>query len=105
VHASLAPDHPPSIASPSLAPATHLPPPQRNNNAVELLSLPGRLWTQAYDAIWTDEPELAKSYEAILRSELGDEPRFVSNEEGHHRIDATQPQMVRLVKAGLERTQ
>lgn len=107
VHATLEADHPPPITSPPLqpvVPATHLPPPQIITNAVELSGLPGRLWTQAYDAIWTDEPELAKSYEAILRGELGDESSLANNEEGNHRTDATQAQMERLVKVGLERT-
>ncbi|PWI64590.1 hypothetical protein PCL_09520 [Purpureocillium lilacinum] len=69
-------------------------------------SLPGRLWTNAYDAIKRNEPALVEAYETVLQFELGAELSRTNTGEGNGHIDTqhTRAEMVQIVDAGLKRT-
>ncbi|RYP18351.1 hypothetical protein DL765_003963 [Monosporascus sp. GIB2] len=71
-------------------------------------SFPGRLWTGAYDAIKEDDPGLVDEYQMVLHRELEGESSAADIREGEDdQTDAepTRTQMVRLVEAGLKKTE
>ncbi|RYP25887.1 hypothetical protein DL768_011651 [Monosporascus sp. mg162] len=71
-------------------------------------SFPGRLWTDAYDAIKKDDPKLVDAYQMVLHRELGGESSAADIREGEDdQTDAerTRTQMVQLVEAGLKKSE
>lgn len=106
IHAAGPSPSTPLTSPQSVAPAAHPRPPQTIANVSNSPTLPGRLWTQAYDAIRKDDPELARAYETVLRSELGGGSSLANN-DGCHQADAeqTRAQMVQLVETGLKKTE
>ena len=66
--------------------------------------LPGRLWTQAYDAVNEANPKLVHAYETLLRRVPGEPDPAPEAEDDRADVELTRTQMVRLVQAGLEKT-
>lgn len=73
--------------------------------------LRGPLWNQAYDGLKEKEPELVDAYERILSRELsGGEWSSINLESQKNEIEQGSPekrrsQMMRLIQAGLDRTE
>ncbi|SPO02440.1 uncharacterized protein DNG_05113 [Cephalotrichum gorgonifer] len=70
--------------------------------------LPGRLWTQAYEAVKKDNPRLVDGYETLLHRVLVGESSPADNPDGDTdpaEEEQTQAQMVQLVEAGLKKTE
>ncbi|KAK2595530.1 hypothetical protein QQS21_006758 [Conoideocrella luteorostrata] len=94
------------LISQETAPSGHTPSSGTLAAAIASPSLPGRLWTNAYEAIRRNDPTLAKAYETILQSELGEGSSLGKNDTGseHTEIQHVQAEMVRLVNSGLKKT-
>ncbi|RYP18338.1 hypothetical protein DL767_009858 [Monosporascus sp. MG133] len=100
----------PSPAPVGLQPISSVaqPLPLRTTSEAANPGFPGRLWTDAYDAIKEDDPRLVGAYKMVLHRELGGESNAADiREGGDDPTDAELPrtQMVRLVEAGLKKTE
>ncbi|KAL7620466.1 hypothetical protein AAE478_009461 [Parahypoxylon ruwenzoriense] len=70
-------------------------------------SFPGRLWTDAYEGIRNDDPELVTAYEEILYSKLGDESNVANireDEDSQTDAEPVRTHTVRIVEAALKQT-
>ncbi|RYP74644.1 hypothetical protein DL771_002910 [Monosporascus sp. 5C6A] len=84
------------------------PPPLQTAPDAANPGFPGRLWTDAYDAIEEDDPRLVDEYKKVLHRELGGESSAADiREREHDHTDAelSRTQMVRLVEDGLKKTE
>lgn len=97
--------HTPAVAQPELPPSPTTavdpqpdpciaqPPRHATPDTASPSGLPGRLWTQAYEAVKEDKPRLVDAYETLLHRMLGGESD-----------PASRKQMDQLVREGLEVT-
>ncbi|RYP53937.1 hypothetical protein DL768_001249 [Monosporascus sp. mg162] len=98
---------PPLPASP--APTTSTPQPASPNTTT--CKLQGRLWNEAYDDLKKKEPKLVDAYERLLSRELSEGDSSSTDETSQkNEIEQTnsktrRSQMVRLVQAGLKKTE
>lgn len=68
--------------------------------------LPGQLWTQAYEAVRKDNARLVDGFETLVRHVLGELDPADNPPDGENcQADETREQMVRLVEAGLRKTE
>ena len=66
---------------------------------------PGRLWTEAYDAIRNDDPRLVAAYEKIFLKELGNESDAkIGGENDQTDAGLTHNRFIQLVKVHLDNT-
>ncbi|GAW26224.1 putative NWD1 protein [Rosellinia necatrix] len=114
------PLRPPAItvftAPPPLPPAPDLPAPTTSKlqpapSDSTASGLQGRLWNEAYDDLKKEEPKLVDAYEILLSRELRESDSNLTDETSQkNEIEQTnsktrRSQMVRLVRAGLEKTE
>ncbi|RYP42429.1 hypothetical protein DL768_010338 [Monosporascus sp. mg162] len=98
---------PPLPASPT--PTTSTPQPASPDSTTS--ELQGRLWNEAYDDLKKKEPKLVDAYERLLSRELSEKDSSSTGETSQkNEIEQTdsktrRSQMVRLVQAGLEKTE
>ena len=93
---------PTTAVVPQLDPYIAQPPPDSPGAA----RLPGRLWTQAYDAVNEANPELVHAYEKLLRRVTGGtgpvhNPKV---EDDRANAELARAQLHQLIQAGLEKT-
>ena len=92
---------PTTAAAPKSDPCIAQPPPDSSGAP----RLPGRLWTQAYDAVKEANPKLVHAYETLLRRVPGEsDPAHNHEVEDQANAELTRSHMVQLIQAGLEKT-